>query len=143
MTRMTRAFRWLRSLFGRVSDNEIDEEVRFHLTMEADKLARDGMNRDLAVAEARRRFGGVAQHTEELRDVRGGRTMENLLQDARYALRLGRRFPAFTAIVLLTLGISIGANTAIFSVVNATLLRPLSYPDAGRLAILYSQNPDK
>jgi predicted permease len=143
MSRLTRAFRWLRALIGRVSDDEIDEELRFHLAMEADLLERDGMSRDLAVAEARRRFGGVAQHTEELRDVRGGRIMENLLQDMRYALRLTRRFPAFTAIVLLTLGIAIGANTAIFSVVNATLLRPLPFPDGDRLAILYSQNPDK
>jgi len=143
MTRMTRAFRWLRDRISRVSDKDIQDELRFHLSMEADKLERDGMSRELAVAEARRRFGGVDQHTEELRDVRGGRTMENLLQDARYAFRLVRRFPAFTAIVLLTLGISIGANTAIFSVVNATLLRPLTYPGGDRLAILYAQNPDK
>src|SRR5690242_8483739 len=143
MSRPKSMFRRLRGLLGRVSDNEIDEELRFHLAMEADMLERDGMSRELAVAEARRRFGGVAQHTEELRDVRGGRIMENLLQDIRYALRLARRFPAFTAIVLLTLGIAIGANTAIFSVVNATLLRPLPFPDGDRLAILYSQNPDK
>ena len=143
MALLSRALRWLRGRLGRVSDDEIQDELRFHLAMEADKLERDGMSRDVAVAEARRRFGGVAQHTEELRDVRGGRTMENLLQDARYALRLSRRFPAFTAIVLLTLGISIGANTAIFSVVNATLLRPLPYADDARLAVLFSQNPDK
>ncbi len=143
MARLTRAIRWLRGLLGRVSDDEIDEELRFHLAMEAELLERGGMTRDLAVAEARRRFGGVVQHTEELRDVRGGRIMENLLQDVRYALRLSRRFPAFTAIVLLTLGISIGANTAIFSVVNATLLRPLPYLDDSRLAVLFSQNPDK
>jgi putative ABC transport system permease protein len=69
--------------------------------------------------------------------------METLMQDVRYALRLSRRFPTFTGIVLLTLGIAIGANTAIFSVVNATLLRPLPYPDGDRLALLYSQNPDR
>ena len=69
--------------------------------------------------------------------------MEALIQDARYALRLSHRFPVFTAIVLITLGMAIGANTAIFSVVNATLLRPLPYADGDRLAILYSQNPDR
>ena len=143
MARLTSAFRRLRDRLGRVSDKDIQDELAFHLSMEAEKLERDGMSRELAVAEARRRFGGVDQHSEELRDVRGGRTVENLLQDARYALRLARRFPAFTAIVLLTLGISVGANTAIFSVVNATLLRPLPFPDGDRLAILYSQNPDK
>ena len=143
MARLREAFRWLRDRVGRVSDDEIDEELRFHLTMEAEQLERGGMSRRAAAAEARRRFGGVVKHTEELRDVRGGRTMETLLQDARYALRLTRRFPAFTAIVLLTLGIAVGANTAIFSVVNATLLRPLPYPDGDRLVLLYSQNPDR
>jgi predicted permease len=143
MARLANVIRRLRTRLGRVSDGEIDEELRFHLAMEADLLERGGMNRELAVAEAKRRFGGVDRHTEELRDVRGGRIMENLLQDARYAFRLSRRFPAFTAIVLLTLGIAIGANSAIFSVVNATLLRRLPYPDDARLVILFSQNPDK
>ena len=143
MQRLREAVRWLRDRFGRVSDDEIEEELRFHLTMEAEQLERGGMSRGAAAAEARRRFGGVVKHSEELRDVRGGRTMDTLLQDARYALRLSRRFPAFTAIVLLTLGIAVGANTAIFSVINATLLRPLPYPDGDRLAILYSQNPDR
>jgi putative ABC transport system permease protein len=135
--------RWLRARAGRVSNEEIDTELRFHLAMEADLLERGGMSHDAATDEARRRFGGVDKHSEALRDVRGGRTMEALLQDARYALRLTHRFPTFTAIVLLTLGIAIGANTAIFSVVNATLLRPLPYPDGQRLAVLYSQNPDR
>src|SRR5512146_2851596 len=143
MPRLMDGFRRLCGRPGRVSDEEIQEELRFHLTMEAELLERRGMSRDAAAAEARRRFGGLVNHTEELRDVRGGRAMETLLQDARYALRLSRRFPAFTAIVLFTLGIAIGANTAIFSVVNAALLRPLPYPDDDRLAILYSQNPDR
>jgi putative ABC transport system permease protein len=143
MALLTSAFRWLRGRLGRVSNEDIHDELRFHLSMEAEKLEREGMSRDAAVAEARRRFGGVDHHTEEVRDVRGGRVMEHLVQDTRYAFRLARRFPAFTAIVLLTLGVSIGANTAIFSVINATLLRPLPYPNGDRLAILYSQNPDK
>ena len=143
MRRLSDAFRWLRGRLDRVSDEDIHDELRFHLAMEAEQLERSGLSPGAAATEARRRFGGVTKHTEELRDLRGGRAMETLLQDARYALRLSRRFPAFTAIVLLTLGIAIGANTAIFSVVNAALLRPLPYPDDDRLAILYSQNPDR
>jgi len=143
MARLMDALGRLRSRLGLVSDEELNEELRFHLAMEAEHLERAGMSRDAAAAEARRRFGGVTKHTEELRDVRGGMAMEALLQDARYALRLSHRFPVFTAIVLITLGMAIGANTAIFSVVNAALLRPLPYADGDRLAILYSQNPDR
>jgi predicted permease len=133
----------LRALVVRDPDADLSDELRFHLDMEAGNLEQQGYSRAAARNEARRRLGGVDKYTEELRDVRGGRTMDALLQDSRYALRMTRRFPAFTAIVLLTLGIAIGANTAIFSVINATLLRPLPFPDGDRLAFLYSQNPDK
>jgi len=130
-------------LVGREPDANLGDELRFHLDMEARQLEASGLSHDAATAEARRRFGGVDRYTEELRDERGGRMLEHLRIDARYALRLARRFPAFTAIVVLTLGISIGANTAIFSVVNAVLLRPLPFPRGDDLVVLYAQNPDK
>jgi len=133
----------VRGLLGREPDANLGDEVRFHLEMETRQLEASGLSRDAALAEAHRRFGGVDRYTEELRDERGARTLEHLRLDARYALRLARRFPAFTAIVVLTLGISIGANTAIFSVVNAVLLRPLPFPNGDDLVFLYAQNPDK
>ena len=133
----------VRGLFGHEPDANLGDELRFHLDMEARQLEASGLSHEAATAEARRRFGGVDRYTEELRDERGGRALEHLRLDARYALRLARRFPAFTAIVVLTLGISIGANTAIFSVVNAVLLRPLPFPRGDDLVSLYAQNPDK
>ena len=142
MSNRTGIIEWVRGLLRREPDANLGDEVRFHLDMEAEALARGGMNPDRAAAEARRRFGGVDRYTEELRDERSGRLGEVLLQDVRSALRLARRFPAFTAIVVLTLGVAIGANTAIFSVVDAVLLRPLPFANPDEVVLLYSQNPD-
>jgi predicted permease len=133
----------LRARFGRSTDAELGDELRFHLEMEEAALIRAGLPAERARDEARRRLGGVDRYTEELRDVRGGRWRENLAQDARYALRVAKRFPAFTAIVVITLAFAIGASTAIFSVVNAVLLRPLPFPQPDRVAMLFSQNPDR
>ena len=133
----------LRSLMGREPDRDLGDELHFHLEMEAANLERQGVAPDVARREARRRLGGYDRYNEEMRDVRGGRWRDALIQDARYGLRMWRRFPAFTAIVLATLAIAIGANTAIFSVVDAALLRPLPFPNDDRLAMLYAQNPDR
>ena len=135
--------RRIRGRISREPASNLGDEVRFHLEMEAQALERAGLSPDAARREAHRKFGGVDRYTEELHDERGGRTLESLGKDARYALRLAKRFPAFTAIVLLTLGIAIGANTAIFSVVNTVLLRPLPFPHGDDLVLLYAQNPDK
>ena len=131
-------------LIGREPDQNLSEELRFHLDMEAAKLEQRGSRPMPRGAKPRRKFGGVDRYTEELRDERDeANSLDMLAQDARYALRMSRRFPMFTAIVVLTLGIAIGANTAIFSVVNAVLLRPLPFPNGDRLTFLYAQNPDK
>src|SRR5688572_20904182 len=100
------------------SDQELDDELTQHMEMEALALERAGMPPEDARREARRRFGGVDKYAEEVRDVRGGRWLEWLRQDAKYALRIARRFPAFTAIVVATLAVAIGANTAVFSVID-------------------------
>ena len=135
--------RRVRARFRREPVPNLGEEVRFHLEMEASALERAGLSPEAARAEAHRKFGGVDRYTEELQDERGGRRIEALRQDARYAFRVAKRFPAFTTIVVLTLGIAIGANTAIFSVVDTVLLRPLPFPRGDELVLLYAQNPDK
>jgi predicted permease len=133
---------WVRGLRRREPDANLGDEVRFHLEMETAALVRAGMSPERAAEEARRRFGGVDRHTEALRDERSGRFLEVIGQDARYALRVARRFPAFTAIVVATLGFAIGANTAIFGVIDAVLLQPLPFANPDDVVILYSQNPD-
>lgn len=137
------------SLFNRfrrpakqLSDHELDEELTQHMEMEALSLQRAGMSPEDAAREARRRFGGVDRYAEELRDVRGGRWLEWLSQDAKYALRIARRFPAFTAIVVATLAVAIGANTAVFSVIDRVILAPLPFPRDEELVLLNSQTPD-
>jgi predicted permease len=142
MTHRKGILEWLRTRLRREPDADLGDELRFHLQMETEALVAAGMSPARAAREARRRFGGVDRYTEELRDVRGSRWIEYAGQDLRYAARLARRFPVFTLAVVATLGVAIGANTAIFSVVDAVLLRPLPYTDPERVVALYSQNPD-
>ena len=119
---------------------ELDEEIRAHLQMAiADRVARAESRAD-AERAARREFGNVAHVTEVTRDMWGGLWLERLGRDLRYAARGLRRAPGFTAVALLTLALGIGANTAIFTVVNGVLLRPLPFPHAERL-FLVSHRP--
>ncbi|HEY6399829.1 MAG TPA: ABC transporter permease [Blastocatellia bacterium] len=130
----------LRKLFRvKRTEREMDRELRFHLEMETEKNIRRGMEPEEARLEALRSFGGVERFKEECRDVSRNRPLETLWQDARFGARALGRNPGFASLVVLTLGLGIGANTAIFSVVYGVLLRPLPYQEGGRLVVLRQQ----
>jgi len=116
----------LRALFRRESmEAELDEELRAHLEHQVEKLVQSGFPVGAARRRARLEFGGVDQVKEECRDARGVRFIETMTQDLRYSLRTLARNPAFTTVTVLTLALGIGVNTAIFSLINAVMLKSL------------------
>src|SRR6201984_2815351 len=127
---------WRRRLFG-----ELSEEIQAHLEEKIDELVADGMSRKEAAAAARRAFGNVTLTEEDSRNVWRWPSVEELLADVRYGLRALRRNPMFTVVASLTIAIGIGANTAVFSVVNSVLLKPLNFPDAEQLVSLHQIAP--
>ena len=123
----TLPLKW-RSLFSRDDvERDLDEEIRYHLEQQAEELVAKGVDRDEAIRQVRRAFGGIETAKEHCRDARGVRSVETLLQDGRYAARVLRRQPAFAAIAIVTLALGIGANTAVFSLVDGILLAPLPF----------------
>ena len=127
----------LAALFGRGRrDRDLDDELAFHLAMRQAEHERDGAAPDAARLAARRQFGNVSSLKEQTADMWTFRSFESLVQDTRYAVRGLIRTPGFSVVAVVVLAIGIGANTAMFSLVDAMLLRGLPYPDADRLMVL-------
>ena len=141
--------RQLRSLLWKASvADEVDAELAFHVEMRTREYIARGLDPELARANAIGRFGDLQRVNDTCRrigegrerDMRRAEWMQEMMQDARYALRQLARMPGFTAIAALTLAVGIGATTAIFSIVHAVVLKPLPFPDPDRLVRVYTKN---
>lgn len=127
----------LRALFRRnAMEAELDQELRAHFEKQVEKHVRAGSTPEEARKRTRLEFGGLDQIKEECRDARGTWALESTWQDLRYALRMLRKTPAFTLIAVTILAVGIGSNAAVFSLIDALLLRSLAVPEPHRLVAI-------
>ncbi len=133
---------WFRRLFRKEkTEHQLDSELRFHLEQRTADYIRDGMSPNQARRQARLEFGGMEGVKEECRESRRVHTVETLLQDVRYGLRMLRKSPGFTFVTVVTLALGMGANTTMFSTMDAMLLHPLSVPELERLVAISETMP--
>ena len=139
-------FQRVRALFRALASRRdfeagMAEELRFHIEQYTDDLIQSGMPREEADRRARIEFGGVSRIQGDCREASGLYVFDELERELRYAARSLRKAPGFTVTALLTLAICLGANLTIFAVSDAILLRPLPFPDAGRLVTVFNTYP--
>ena len=141
---MSHRFRsWIFAVLRRARmEDDMDAELRFHIDTLAEDLNRKGKSRQEALRQARLEFGGMERIKEECRDARGINLMESVFRDVRFGLRTLRKSPGFTAVVVLSLGLGIGANTAVFTLLNTILFKMLPVTNPQQLALLQWAVPE-
>src|SRR5215213_9513128 len=132
---------WHRLFHRRQHEEKLEKELRHHLDLHTTDLIGQGYSPGEAQRQAHLALGGSEQVKEKCRDARGTRWLEDLLHDLRYGVRISLKKPVFTLIAILTLALGIGANTAIFSVINAVLLRSLPFAEADQLVMIWETQP--